>query len=174
MKLAATSVGRPGSACLRDFRKVGNRGQERIFAWKNHWTWILSACRLDRTGSHETIRVGETVSQFNGDSVMVTVYWLCGDRVQQRNNGLCQHYCLGENWLSSPGPEAKQFSSFLYVPGAFWAALEFRMRESALSQTVDHLKEIPGTLEATISQSHLATILPFFFPHSQKLWELVF
>lgn len=57
-------------------------------------------------------------SQVNEDSDMVPTCWICG-RAQRRNNNLCQHFCLGEIHLSSSYPDAKEFSSSLYIPGAF-------------------------------------------------------
>ena len=51
------------------------------------------------SGNHQ----GEanSVSQVDGFSVMVPAcwrLWLCWGRAQKRNNGLCQHFCLGESW----------------------------------------------------------------------------
>ena len=36
------------------------------------------------------------VSQVDGVSDMAPACWLCVGTVQQRNNGLCQHFCLGK------------------------------------------------------------------------------
>lgn len=46
---------------------------------------------------------------------------------------LYQHFCLGENCPSKNFPEARQLSSFLYVPGALPAAapaVELNLNES--------------------------------------------
>ena len=43
---------------------------------------------------------------------------LCG-RAQQRNNGTCWHFSLGEICSSSLCPESRQFSSSPYVSGIF-------------------------------------------------------
>ena len=37
-----------------------------------------------------------SVGQADGDSDMLPSCQLCEGRAQQRNNGLCQHFCLGE------------------------------------------------------------------------------
>ena len=33
---------------------------------------------------------------------MAPACWLCGERAQKRNNGLCQHFCLGESCPPAP------------------------------------------------------------------------
>ena len=44
------------------------------------------------------------------------------ERTQKRNNGLYQHFRLKESYPSNSHPNARQFSSSLYVPGAFEAS----------------------------------------------------
>ena len=39
-----------------------------------------------------------SVSQVDGVSDVVPACWLCVGRAQKRNNGLCQHFCLGESY----------------------------------------------------------------------------
>ena len=58
-------------------------------------------------------------SQVDEDRDTVPICQLCRRRAQKRNNGLCQHFSLGDSSLSSSHPVAKQISFYLYVPGAF-------------------------------------------------------
>ena len=57
-------------------------------------------------------------------------------KAQKRMNGLYQHFCLWDSCSSNSCPDARQFSSSLYVSGAFPAAapmLELRVNESKKS-----------------------------------------
>ena len=66
--------------------------------------------------------------------------WPCcqlfGQWAQQRNHGFCQHFCLGERCPFRYFPKASQFSSSLYVPGAFellpqyWSSEQVSVNES--------------------------------------------
>ena len=52
---------RPDAACLRDFRKIWSRGQDRPFLWKNHWKphgWVQKFCGV---GSYGITRAGQAV-----------------------------------------------------------------------------------------------------------------
>ena len=61
--------------------------------------------------------------QVDGVSDMVPTCLLCGTGdAQQRNNGPCQHFCLGESCPFSPLPVVRQFSSSPSVSRAFQAA----------------------------------------------------
>ena len=74
-----------------------------------------------------------SVNQVDGDSDVEPTCQLCGEWAQERNNDLCQYFCLGESCPSSSCPEARDFSSSSYVPGTFQAAasvLELRTSES--------------------------------------------
>ena len=84
------------------------------------------------------------VSQVDGDSAMAPALWLCVGRAQKRNNGLCQHFCLGENCSFSSGTNARQLTSSLYVPDA--PVLELRTNESSESVYMGPLKGTPGVL----------------------------
>ena len=53
---------------------------------------------------------------------MVLVSPLCAREDLERNNGLCQHLCLGESCSSISCPGLVQFSSSPYVPGALQVA----------------------------------------------------
>ena len=65
---------------------------------------------------------GNSVSQVDEASDMAPTCPLCGSRAQKRNNGLCQHFCVGEKLSPSSRPDARHCSSSLYVSGAFQAA----------------------------------------------------
>ena len=72
--------------------------------------------------------------EFDGDSDLVPAsdYRLSGVRAQQMDNDTYRHFSPGESCTFSSYPEARQFSSSLCVPGAFWAAspaLELRVSE---------------------------------------------
>ena len=56
-----------------------------------------------------------SVTQVDGDLDMTPMCQICGRRAQKRNNGLCQHFYLGENSLFSSHPEGKQFRFSPYV-----------------------------------------------------------
>ena len=67
--------------------------------------------------------------QADRDSDMV----LCPGRAQKRNSVLRQHFCLGASCPFSSHPDARKFSSSLYIPGALGAVglkLELRGSES--------------------------------------------
>ena len=62
--------------------------------------------------------------------------WLCGVRVQKRDNGLCLPFFLGQN-CPDPLFDTGPFSFSLYVTGAFQAAiLVLELRESELSKSM--------------------------------------
>ena len=78
-------------------------------------------------------RMGQTVLA----RLMETQLWYLpagsGKRAHQRNNDLCKHFSLEESCPFSPHLDTRQFSSSLYVSGAFPAAapaLELRASES--------------------------------------------
>ena len=54
-----------------------------------------------------------SISQVDGDSDMVLTCCLWGDRAQQRNNGFCQHFCLGKS--SPPGLALVSDNSVLHI-----------------------------------------------------------
>lgn len=58
------------------------------------------------------------VSHIDRDSNLVPTFTLYTKRAQKSNNGLCQ-LCLGESCPSSFCPDARQFTSALYVPVPF-------------------------------------------------------
>ena len=60
-----------------------------------------------------------SVSQVDEASYMAPSFELYGGWAQQKNNGLCQQFCLGESCLFSSHPDGRQSRSSPYVPGAF-------------------------------------------------------
>ena len=84
----------------------------------------------------ESPRQVNSVSQVDEDLDMVPTYWLSVERAQQMNNGLCQHFCLGEDYSSTSHPDAKQFSSSLYVPDTLRAATPMLELRASLYETL--------------------------------------
>lgn len=83
------------------------------------------------SGSHQSGI--NCVSQIYGVSDMVPACELYGERAHQKNNGLCQHFNVGESCPASSHPNARQLISSPYIPGAFRTvvpALELRKNES--------------------------------------------
>ena len=65
--------------------------------------WVVP--RVEWGGTSRNHQCGaKNVSQVDGDSDMVPACWLCGERAQQMNNGLCQYFCLEDSCPSSPHP----------------------------------------------------------------------
>ena len=78
-----------------------------------------------------------SVSQVDGVSDMTPTCQLCGDKAQQRNNGFCQPFCLGQSCPSSSCPDARHPCSSTCIPGAFEAASpELNSEELSLSKSV--------------------------------------
>ena len=75
--------------------------------WKatgNGWDGPASWWGWD-SGNHQG-RVN-SVSQVDRNSDMVPACWLCRRRAEERNNGLCWHFCLGKSFHSSSCPDAR-------------------------------------------------------------------
>ena len=83
------------------------------------------------SGNHHS--GANSVNQFDGDSDMASASWLCVERAQKRNSGLCQHLFLEKAAHTGSCPNTGQFSFSSYASGAFQAAapvLEFRGSKS--------------------------------------------
>ena len=70
-----------------------------------------------RWGLEESQSMMNGISYVYGDSDMVLTCQFCVGRAQKKNNGLCQHFYLGKNCPLSSHLDAREFSSFPYVPG---------------------------------------------------------
>ena len=111
------------------------------------------------------------MNQIDRLSDMAPVCWLSRGRAHQRNNGLCQHFCLGE--ISSSHPDARQFSSSLYVSGAAQAAFTPHWSSGGVNpskfvcwpfkRNFLELQKLPSSSDS----------IPAGF-YSQKLWVLLF
>ena len=91
---------------------------------------------------------------------MASAYQLCGEKANQKNSVLYQYFCLGESCPSSSHSDARQFSSSLYVPGAFSAAVQgLQLRASAsvsprVGPCVGPFRGTPGAPEAFCLTDH--------------------
>ena len=122
-------------------------------------------------------RAHSVSSQAEGDSDVVPA---CADRgrAQERNNGLCQHFCIGQSFPSSPHLEARQFSSshislvlFGFCPRA--GAQSKQVHQQA-NLCVGPVKGTPGTSEAlhiTQPQSPLAFTARSYGDFSSWHWN---
>lgn len=85
--------------------------------------WLCWAQKWSGKGSREIGGV-TSVSQLMETQIgiclhLYSVGWM--GRVQQKNNGFCQHFYLRESCPFKSPPEARQFSSSPHVPGIFQA-----------------------------------------------------
>ena len=91
---------------------------------KNHWKQLGWALKLSGEGPQGIIGVEQCEpgwwSLIYGTHLPALS--LSGESAQKRNNGLCQHFSLGESCSSSFCLDTGQFSSSAYVSGALWAA----------------------------------------------------
>ena len=116
------------------------------------------------SGNHQ----GRANSQDDRDSGMLQACLLWSGRAQQRNNGLCQHFCLGESCPFSLLPRSHTIQ-FLSVSGS----AEQLLRHCS-SQGVSRSKPVCGPFKRNClglqspPPSHSATILTGFY--SQRLW----
>ena len=122
------------------------------------------------SGNHED--GANSVSQVDGDSDMVPACWLCGGRVQQRNNDLCQHFYLGESCPLSSHPVARKFSCSLYVSGALLELLPKCWSTEGVSPSKSLWGPLKGTPWDTRSLPFPLASIPTGF-YSQELWGLL-
>lgn len=78
--------------------------------------WVEPVSWWGRVSGNHHSR-GNSVSQIDVDSDMMTDCQICGARAQKRNNDLCHNFSLGESYSSSSWPHARLLSFFLYVSG---------------------------------------------------------
>lgn len=85
------------ATCLKDFRRIWSMSQDWPLIWKSHWkllgwakSWWGRASRTHQDGTN-------SMSQVDGISNREHAYWLCQVRAKQGNNGLYQHWFLGES-----------------------------------------------------------------------------
>ncbi|KAF6100016.1 hypothetical protein HJG60_011727 [Phyllostomus discolor] len=117
-------------------------------------------------------RANSVSSQVDGDSDVVPA---CSDRgrAQQRNNGLCQHFCIGENFPSSPRPEARQFSSSPYFSGAFQVLPKsWSSKQASPSASKSVCGPFKRNAWYSRSPSYNSVTVSTDF-HSQKLWRFL-
>ena len=71
--------------------------QHKPFIWKSHWkAWVVLKVGWDETSGNNQSGVN-SVSQVDVVAYVAPASWLCWERDQKRNDGLCQHFCLGES-----------------------------------------------------------------------------
>lgn len=145
--------------------------QDRPFVWECHSKQYILQVELGGVSVNHCGVGGRARTLLT--RLMETQKWCppVSSAVQQRNNGFCQLFCLGESCLFSPCHDVRQFSFSLYVPGTFQAvASVLELRENPNSAFAGLLKEAPGIPSAlSITQP---TISAGF--HSQKLWGRLF
>lgn len=97
----------------------------------------------------------------------VWAFRLGSGRAQQRKNGFWQHFYLGENYSSSPCPEANQFSSSweslvpFQLPPQHWSPEE-------LSPSMVPLRGMPGIPVATISTGFQRQVMGTSLPKTRN------
>ena len=101
----------------------------------------------------------------------------CSEKAQQRNNGFCQHLCLGQVAPSRHCPEAWQSVPPQYVSGDFQATsaeLMLRTSESVSQSMCGPFKRNPGTptvLHLTQPQSSLVFTAVSYEDFSSWHWS---
>ena len=151
-------------------------GQNKPFLWKSHCKQLGWARKLGEAGPQGITRVGQTVRA----RLMESQIWclltgsvvLSRGRAQQRNNGLCQHFCLGESCPPSSRPDAGQCSS------SHKSLVSFNLLPPSLSSEgvgVSKSKHGPFKRSCLGLQKFLCSTasVPAGF-HSQKLWRFIF
>ena len=126
---------RPDVMCLgfvnQDFRKSSQYISRQAVYIKIHWKQLgwdgVSELPVLQGGNSDRLTEAQDM----------TLACACRWRAQQKNNGFCQYFCLGKSCPSSPRPEARYFSSSLYVSRTFQAAaLVLKLRGSETSKSV--------------------------------------
>ena len=70
-------------------------GQVRLLAWRIHWKRfeLVHPFVVSRSENYQVDRMVLAKLMESSDLAPACTYQLGGGRAQQRNNGVCQHFC---------------------------------------------------------------------------------